>query len=631
MCGICGLVNFGRATQENIERMKERMVHRGPDAGGTWLSEDGVIGLGHRRLSILELSEKGAQPMHSHSGRFVLVYNGEIYNHGEIAERLRQEGRLTALRGTSDSEILLEALEAWGPEQALSRCKGMFAFALYDRSEKVLTLARDRIGEKPLYYGFAGSAFTFASDLGCIAALDDFDRKIDPAVLDPYFTHGYIPAPYTIYQGIYKLLPGSILTLRAPFGPAQLKTNVYWSILDQAKYGAAHPFAGSRQEASEELERLVRASVRDQMISDVPLGAFLSAGIDSPTIVSLMQAQSMKKVRTFTIGMAEKDYNEAEIAGQIAAHLGTDHTEMMITEQDAMNVIPLIPRMFAEPFADSSQIPTYLVSALTKQHVTVSLSGDAGDELFCGYTTYASVERIRNRYARIPAPLRSLGSSLILNSPLQKKEALRIQARLMQADCPEEIYRRSFDTDPLTHRIAIATSASLRTDALGPDELGNPCRDLMLMDLMMYHPDDILVKVDRTAMAVSLETRIPLLDRDVVEFAMTLPTDYLRDPESGKGKLVLRDILYKYVPREMMERPKKGFGIPIASWLSQEPLRSWAQELLREDTIRQQGLLNPEIVRQIYADFTGRGVFRPQLWYLLMFQAWMRDEHGVHR
>ena len=626
MCGICGLVNFGRATQDNIERMKGRMLHRGPDADGTWLSEDGAVGLGHRRLSILELSEKGAQPMVSHSGRYVLVYNGEIYNHMEVAETLNREGKLPYLRGTSDSEILLEALEVWGVEKALSFCKGMFAFGLYDRQEKVLVLARDRVGEKPLYYGFVKNAFAFASDLGCLAVLDDFDKEIDPAVLDPYFTHGYIPAPYTIYKGIYKLLPGTVLTLSAPFTQEQMQTAPYWSVLDAAKYGAAHPFMGTRKEASEELERLIRASVRGQMISDVPLGAFLSAGIDSPTIVSLMQAQSMKKVRTFTIGMAEKDYNEAEIAAQIAQHLGTDHTQMMITEQDAMNVIPLIPQMFAEPFADSSQIPTYLVSALTRQHVTVSLSGDAGDELFCGYTTYASVERIRNRYASVPAPLRAAGSALILHTPLQKKEALRIQARLMQADCPEEIYRRSFDTDPLTHRIALEKGAPLRTDALGPDEMGNPCRDLMLMDLMMYHPDDILVKVDRTAMAVSLETRIPLLDRDVVEFAMTLPTDYLRDSQTGKGKLVLRDILYRYVPQEMMERPKKGFGIPISSWLKEEPLRSWAAELLNENTIRQQGLLNPETVSRIYTDFTERNVFRPQLWYLLMFEAWMQQE-----
>lgn len=626
MCGICGLVNFGRATQENIERMKGRMLHRGPDADGTWLSEDGAVGLGHRRLSILELSEKGAQPMVSHSGRYVLVYNGEIYNHMEVAETLNREGKLPYLRGTSDSEILLEALEVWGVEKALSFCKGMFAFGLYDRQEKVLILARDRVGEKPLYYGFVKNAFAFASDLGCLAVLDDFDQEIDPAVLDPYFTHGYIPAPYTIYKGIYKLLPGTVLTLSAPFTQEQMQTAPYWSVLDAAKYGAAHPFMGTRKEASEELERLIRASVRGQMISDVPLGAFLSAGIDSPTIVSLMQAQSMKKVRTFTIGMAEKDYNEAEIAAQIAQHLGTDHTQMMITEQDAMNVIPLIPQMFAEPFADSSQIPTYLVSALTRQHVTVSLSGDAGDELFCGYTTYASVERIRNRYASVPAPLRAAGSALILHTPLQKKEALRIQARLMQADCPEEIYRRSFDTDPLTHGIALEKGAPLRTDALGPDEMGNPCRDLMLMDLMMYHPDDILVKVDRTAMAVSLETRIPLLDRDVVEFAMTLPTDYLRDSQTGKGKLVLRDILYRYVPQEMMERPKKGFGIPISSWLKEEPLRSWAAELLNENTIRQQGLLNPETVSRIYTDFTEHDVFRPQLWYLLMFEAWMQQE-----
>ena len=638
MCGIAGLIRFGEKSEENIERMKERMLHRGPDAGGTWKSDDGEVVLGHRRLAIVDLSETGAQPMLSHSGRFAMVYNGEIYNHRELRQRLLDEKKVSAFRGTSDSEVMLEAFEAYGTAEALQFMKGMFAVALYDRAEKKLQLFRDRIGEKPLYYGFVpgssgGKAFAFASDLGCIACLDGFDLPVEQGVLPIYFTHGYIPAPYTIYKGIRKLTPGRILTIRAPFTEAEISEETYWSVEEAALRGTKNPFKGSFEEASQELERLMRASIRDQMVADVPVGAFLSAGIDSSTIVSLMQAESPGSVRSFTIGMEDPKYNEAEVAAQIAQHLGTQHTEMYITDQDAKAVIPLLPKMFAEPFADSSQIPTYLVSRMTRQHVTVSLSGDAGDELFCGYTSYASVERIWGKLSRIPAPLRKPASGIVLHSPLVKKDIYRIKGKLLGAAGPEEIYRLSHETDPLTAKIALVGNALPYAYTLTrQDVLGEVNRDVMLMDMKMYHPDDILVKVDRTAMAVSLETRVPLLDKDIVEFAWTLPIDYLRSgageaSRDGKhGKRILRDILYRHVPRELVDRPKKGFSIPISKWLKEPELRAWAEELLDPAAIKAQGYLDADVVHRIWTDFTERGIWRIQIWYLLMFQAWVKQE-----
>lgn len=626
MCGIAGFCNGEVNWYENINRMNEKMRHRGPDASGIWATEDKQVVFGHRRLSIVDLSSGGAQPMESHNGRYVIVFNGEIYNYGTIKKKLIQEKKVTAFRGTSDTEVLLEAVSAYGLEEALKMSKGMFALALYDKKERMLSIARDRVGEKPLYYGFIGETFAFASDLNSLACLDHFDKPVNIGILETYFRYGYIPAPYSVYQDIYKLDPGKILEISAPFKQYNFRT--YWSMRKAAYDGQTHLFQGSEEEAAIELEAHLKNAIKEQMVADVPVGAFLSAGIDSPTIVALMQSLSGGRVKSYTIGMQEEGFNEAEIAGKIAAHLGTEHTELYITPEDAKQVIPMLGEMFGEPFADSSQIPTYLVSKLTRQHVTVSLSGDGGDELFCGYRTYQSVDRIWRKTAKIPQGIRKPVSSAILYSPWGKRGPLSTRARLLGASGIEDMYRRSeigegislLSEDVLRQ---LATDKKSRTicrtvmDDYEDGYLPEPVHNLMLMDMLMYHPDDILTKVDRTAMAVSLETRVPMLDKDVVEFAWTLPLTYKR--QGDVTKKVLRDILYKYVPRELMERPKKGFAIPLHKWLKEPSLRAWAEDLMAGQKIKEQGLLNPDAVWRMWEDFIERDIWRKQIWYVLMF------------
>lgn len=623
MCGIAGFCNLKGDGKRNIDRMNRRMSHRGPDASGTWASEDGAVTLGHQRLSIVDLSVNGAQPMESRSGRYVIAFNGEIYNYKKIADKLLKEEKVSCFRGSSDTEVLLEAMEAYGVENAVKMCKGMFAIALYDKKERVLFLLRDRVGEKPLYYGFiGGDVFAFCSEIGSLTKLDNFNNPINTAVLAIYFTHGYIPAPYSIYQDIYKLEPGTILRIKKPFRKEDIQTTAFWSMKEAAKKGQANLFTGSREEAAEELERLLKASICEQMVADVPVGAFLSAGIDSSTIVALMQSLNNTRVKSFTIGMCEESYNEAGAAAEIAKHLGTEHTELYITEQDAIDVIPKLSYMFGEPFADSSQIPTYLVSKMTREHVTVSLSGDGGDELFCGYTSYESVSRIWNKMKHIPYALRKPCSELVLHSPLAKKAVYRTKGTLLGAKGPARLYEISYETDPLTKQISRSQEeCPYKYNQFEQNYLEEVNHNVMLMDMLMYHPDDILVKVDRAAMAVSLETRVPMLDKDVVEFAWSLPIAYKR--EGKTGKLVLRDVLYRYVPREMMERPKKGFSIPIDKWLLKPELRAWAESLIDRKTLEQQGILNPDVVWKLWEDFTEHGVWRIQIWFILMFQEWI--------
>lgn len=624
MCGIAGFCNFTGDRQANIERMKERMHHRGPDAGGTYISEDGQVVLGHRRLSIVDLSENGTQPMTSHSGRFVIAYNGEIYNYKKLADKLLEDKKIAAFRGTSDTEVLLEAFEAYGVEKTIDMCKGMFAISLYDKEEKTLYLLRDRVGEKPLYYGMCGESFVFASDVGCIAVMDGFHNSICREVLDLYFVHGYIPAPYSIYEGIYKLEPGTILKIKYPFN--KWETITYWSMKEAAYKGQKDLFQGSFQEAADELERLLKESISEQMVADVPVGAFLSAGIDSSTIVALMQSLNKGKVKSFTIGMEEKGYNEAIYAKEIAQHLGTEHTELYITDKDAREVVPKLGEMFGEPFADSSQIPTYLVSKMTREHVTVSLSGDGGDELFCGYTSYFSVERIWNKMKGVPYFIRKPASSLVLHSPLAKHPIYKVKGKLLEAKGPASLYISSMETEPLARKICLThKEIPYKHNEYKEGFLDETNHNIMLMNMLMYHPDDILVKVDRTAMAVSLETRVPMLDKDVVEFAWRLPVDYKRG--DGLGKKVLREVLYRYVPKEMMERPKKGFSIPINKWLCQKEMRMWAEGLIDKKLLEEQGLLDPDVVLKIWDDFITHGEWRIQIWYILMFQQWLMQIH----
>ena len=643
MCGIAGLCNWGDSWQRNIERMLEKMYHRGPDDSGIWASDNHAVVFGHRRLSIVDLTPSGAQPMESHNGRYVMAYNGEIYNYRAIRDRLIKENKAIAFRGTSDTEVLLEAFAAYGVPETLMMIKGMFAIALYDKEEHTLMLARDRVGEKPLYYGFVDNhRFVFASDLNAIASLDGFNNPINTKVLGHYFRYGYIAAPYSIYENIYKLQPGKYLEMKVLLNQYDIKT--YWSMQETAVYGQQHLFHGSEEEAAEELERLLKESIRGQMAADVPVGAFLSAGIDSSTVVALMQSLSDRKVRSFTIGMWDEKFNEADIAKEIAGHLGTEHTELYITEDDARNVIPFLAGMFGEPYADSSQIPTYLVSRMTREHVTVSLSGDGGDELFCGYSTYNSVNRIWNQARRFPYAVRRPAGMLLSAVSAGRRGALATKARLLGARGIEDMYLRSeigegFEivrkypsgtkghADGMTGLSAEECQTVMDTYPAGL--LDEPQHNLMLMDLMMYHPDDILNKVDRAAMAVSLETRVPMLDKDVVEFAWTLPISYRM--KDGVSKKILRDILYRYVPRELVERPKKGFAIPLHRWLKEPGLRQWAEELIDRETLDRQGLLNTDIVWRLWNDYTERDIWRVQIWYILMFQEWMRyaGEKGI--
>lgn len=646
MCGIAGFCNFKGDWRRNIERMCDRMQYRGPDASGVWASDDHRVVLGHRRLAIVDLTPTGAQPMVSRDGRYVIAYNGEIYNHADIRKRLLAENRTPAFRGTSDTETLLEAAAAYGLADTLKMAKGMFAIALYDREEHALFLARDRIGEKPLYYGILkdninngenDGSFVFASDLNSIASLDGFTNPVNVDILGDYMRYGYISAPYSIYRGIWKLEPGKILKVKSPFDKPEIFT--WWSMMETAVFGQKNLFRGSGEEAAQELERLLQNAIAGQMTADVPVGAFLSAGIDSSTVVSLMQAQSSQKIRTFTVGMWEEQFNEAPVAKEIAERLGTEHTEVYITEEDAKNVIPALAGMFGEPFADSSQIPTYLVSRITREHVTVSLSGDGGDELFCGYNTYYSIDRIWNKVRKLPYPLRlAAGGALGVTGCLGNNPSLATRAGLLGARSIEDMYLRSeigeglklvkgrqegkrLDFGPWD-AIQSREAGTTWMDAYPSGLLEEPRHNLMLMDLLMYHPDDILNKVDRTAMAVSLETRVPMLDRDVVEFAWTLPLAYRQ--ENGVRKKILRDILYRYVPRELMERPKTGFSIPLHRWLRQPGLREWAESLLEPSLLERQGLLETTAVRKLWDDYIMKNVWKPQIWYILMLQEWLR-------
>lgn len=618
MCGIAGFYNKNRENFRcDIKKMCDAMKDRGSNAEGIWIEDDASLVLGHRRLSILDLSSGGAQPMLSMQKRYVISYNGEIYNFADIRSELMDKYNIQ-FRSTSDTEILLEAFARWGIEKTLAKIKGMYAIALYDREEKKLYLIRDRMGEKPLYYGFVNGNFVFASTLNAICSLEDFDRKINPSVLKLYLQYGYIPAPYSIFQGIYKLEAGCYLTIQKPY--EKYDKHIYWDIEKIAVSGQKHLFQGSFEEASEELEKRIRESVQKQLVADVPVGAFLSGGIDSTTVVAIAQSLSSQKLKTFTIGFSNDKFNEADYAAESAKILGTDHTELYITDEDARNVIPEIPTFYGEPFADSSQIPTYLVSKLARKHVTVSLSGDGGDELFCGYNSYNFVPDVYHKISKIPYALRKMMYQLIDNGLFRNNRRIQTRSDILLARSTVDTYRLFTPkrmVDALIPEIGFEDNSKWSAHTEGT--LATSIDDLMCMDLIQYLPDDILVKVDRSAMAVSLESRIPFLDRDIVEFAWQLPLEFKK--KDGISKRILKSVLYRYIPEDAMNRPKKGFSIPVVEWL-QGPLKEWTGDLLSENRIKKQGILEPCVVTRILDSFFKCGAYAELVWNLVVFETW---------
>jgi asparagine synthase (glutamine-hydrolysing) len=643
MCGLTGF--FGPAAPPDELRalgraMSDSIAHRGPDDSGEWSDAAAGIEIAFRRLAIIDLTEAGHQPMTSASGRYVIAYNGEVYNFERIRAELREQGFAPQFRGHSDTEVMLAAIELWGLEAAVKRFIGMFAIALWDRRERRLHLIRDRFGVKPMYYGFSGRSFLFGSELKALRQHPDFDDTIDRGALALYMRYLYVPGPYTIYKAYRKLEPGTILTIDAPH--AQPSITRYWSVREVAERGAANPFLGTQDEAADQLDALLRDAIGLRMISDVPLGVFLSGGIDSSVVTALMQAQSSQPVRTFTIGFNERVYDEARHAAAIAKHLGTAHTEMYVTPRDAMDVIPKLPSMYDEPFADSSQIPTHLVSAMARRHVTVTLSGDGGDELFGGYARYFLGQQFLNKVRRVPRPMRRVvGRSLL-------KVGTHTWDRLAAVADPFRLTRFRTRTGQRIHKIArsLVTGDADQTYfelvwhwddiVLGADRpyvamtdratwpaLDDPIQRMMYFDQISYLVDDILVKVDRASMAVSLESREPLLDHRLAEFAWTLPLSM--KVHGSVGKHLLRRVLYRYVPQSLIDRPKMGFGIPIDSWL-RGPLRDWAESLLDERRLRDEGLLDPQPVRKRWADFVaGNGEWHYYIWVILMFEAWMDE------
>ncbi|MBO9622445.1 MAG: asparagine synthase (glutamine-hydrolyzing) [Sphingomonas sp.] len=651
MCGLTGFWTSDRRSDASaiLAAMTASIAHRGPDDSGVWLDAEAGIALGHRRLAIIDVSAAGHQPMHSASGRYIIVYNGEIYNHHDLRRELEAVGAAPSWRGHSDTEVLLAAIDHWGFEQTLERANGMFALALWDRQRRVLTLARDRLGEKPLYYGRAGEDFVFGSELKALARHPKFERQIDRAALTEYFRYAYVPAPRSIWQRIGKLPPAHFVEIRDN-GRTIGQPTAYWDFAAAAAHGAANPVAGGT-EALETLDGLLKDAVLRRMEADVPLGSLLSGGIDSSLIAALMQAQSARPVRTFTIGFDDPRFNEARHAKAVAEHLGTDHTELYVTAQDALDLLPRLPSIWDEPFADSSQMPTYLVSALTRRHVTVCLSGDGGDELFGGYNRYAAGMRLWTAAKGLPGPVRGAvaralqrpgaagaADALMRLAPSRHRQlglADRLP-RLGQAigeTSPDGMYRRLVSQTMDPEALVLNSAGDSRSGSAGGPQFDDFRQRMMYLDTLTYLPDDILVKVDRAGMAVSLEGRIPFLDHRVVEYAWQLPmSEKVRE---GTGKHILRELLYRYVPKALVERPKMGFAVPVETWLRTD-LRDWAEELLAFSRVASEGFLNPHHVQALWSDFiAGRRRTHVQLWTILMFQAWLEasrsDTDSVER
>jgi asparagine synthase (glutamine-hydrolysing) len=651
MCGIAGFWSPSLSAsdrRETIRGMTVRLAHRGPDADGHWVPADTPVALGHRRLSILDLSAAGAQPMWSASGRYIVSFNGEIYNFRELRERLHAAGAV--FRGTSDTEVLLAGFEAWGIAATLREATGMFAFAVWDLREQELFLARDRVGEKPLYYGTCGDSLVFASELKAIRQHPHFTGEIDRGAVALLMRYGYVPAPYSVYRRIGKVMPGTLLRFRLRDGLTPSVTT-YWSALTVCRAGVARPTTRSDAELIDDLDALLRRAVADQMVADVPLGAFLSGGIDSTTVVAMMQAQAKAPVRTFSIGFFDPKFEEARHARQVAAHLRTIHTEHYLSAEESMRVIDRLPSMYDEPFADWSQIPTYLVSTLAREAVTVALTGDGGDELFGGYDRYVGLDRIWRRVRMLPHPARlalARWIGAIADDGHRRGEArtprledsgaarrahrlgvkARKVARLLRCQWREDLYQELLSSWSDTARL-VPGEAQLPTALNDVTQLmpaATFAQQMMHFDLMFYLPDDVLAKVDRAAMAVSLETRTPFLDHRVVEFAAALPLRAkLRNKQS---KWILRQLLDRYVPRAFVERPKMGFGVPLHDWL-RGPLREWADAILDPAHIARHGLFDPAEVRNIWEQhLSGYANNTATLWPVLMFDRWWAETHA---
>lgn len=648
MCGFVGVVDPSALTGtsgEILSHMIAALHHRGPDDTGIWRDAAAGAWLAHARLSIIDLSQEGHQPMVSASGRYVIAYNGEVYNHGELRAELTGEGAAD-WRGTSDTEVMLAAIDAWGLAQAVRRFNGIFAFALWDRKERALSLVRDRLGVKPLYYTNNGRTVLFGSELKALRRHPAFDAQIDRDAVALFTRHCYVPAPYSIYRGTCKVEPGSILTFRSgrSRGIDDADTEVYWSAKDVAEAGQSELLDATPDEMLDTLEKQLRHTVRQQMVADVPLGAFLSGGIDSSLVVALMQQASVQPVRTFTIGFQDEAFNEADHARDIAQHLGTVHEELIVTPQQAMATIPSLPAIFDEPFSDSSQIPTLIVSHLARQQVKVVLSGDGGDELFAGYDRYAAARRYWKIGAWIPADMRRRlmtgllhGRGVLEGFPLATlaalgdgssvasrwdERAIRLARRFRHAQ--HALFYRDFTShvdspSELVHG-AIEPPTALTSRAHKP-ALDDATHEMMYFDSVSYLPDDILVKVDRASMSHSLEARVPLLDHELFELAWRMPLSMkVRD---GQTKWALRQVLYRHVPRTLIERPKQGFGVPMSAWL-RGPLREWAEALLDERRLREEGFLHADFVRQMWAmHVSGRKDLSRVLWDILMFEAWL--------
>lgn len=640
MCGLAGVYSpDNKVSTDHLDDMGMAIFARGPDSSGIW-SDNENIGLVHRRLAIVDVSAAGNQPMHSVSQRFVIAFNGEIYNH--LA--LRAELDAIAVRnwqGYSDTETLLAAIEQWGLSQTLVKVTGMFALALWDKHTKQLQLARDRFGEKPLYYGWQNGYFLFGSQLNALRPHPAFTPEINRNAITLLLRHNCIPAPYSIYKNIYKLLPGTIITINGRFEEA---TEVYWSAKETMALAAANQITLPESEQLEQLEQTLKNAIAGQMVADVPLGAFLSGGVDSSLIVALMQQLSNKPVKTFSIGFNDKRFNEAEFARAVADHLGTEHTDLYITAEDALAVIPKLVDIYDEPFSDSSQIPTYLVSKIAKQHVTVSLSGDAGDEVFCGYNRYMLTARTWHKLSRVPVVLRKMAAWCLTAIPINAWNSLSVlvPARWRLSNMGDKLHKAgsvlaSSNIEKLylglvshwQHPESVVLNSheplTALTDPKRKANFTDPIMQMMAQDTLSYLADDILVKVDRAAMAVSLETRVPFLDHTLFEHAWRLPMAI--KIKGSKTKWCLRKILYKYVPEHLIERPKMGFAVPLDVWL-RGPLKEWADALLTEQRLQQESFFDVKKVRNMWLEhLSGKRNWQYQLWDILMFQAWYEKYH----